>query len=93
MRTLLLPLCLALTACASTETPSADRTELGSASTADAELVCRTVKRVGSHRRTQVCKTPDEIEEERRDAREAMEGNVPGSQPPGVPPVAGGGGG
>lgn len=88
-----MPLCAALAACATSETPDANRTELGSAQAGNAELVCRTVKRVGSHRRTQVCKTPDEIEEERRDAREALEGNVPGSQPPGVPPVTGGGGG
>ena len=47
------------------------------------KLFCRTVKRVGSHRRVRVCKTTDEIERSSREAEDfidaAFPGNVPGN--------------
>ena len=44
----------------------------------DSKMFCRTVKRVGSHRRVRVCRTADEIERTSREAEEFKDALSPG---------------
>ena len=44
----------------------------------DSKIFCRTVKRVGSHRRVRVCRTADDIERTSREAEEFKDALSPG---------------